>query len=34
MSGEFCDTIKMVHFSNANNSMELIKEDWINDFWY
>jgi hypothetical protein len=34
MSGEFCDTVKMVHFSNADNNMELIQEDWINDYWY
>ena len=34
LGGEFCDTIKMVHFSNANNKIELVEDDWIKDYWY
>ena len=34
MGGEFCETIKMVHFSNANNQIHTVNEDWINDYWY
>ena len=34
MGGEFCETIKMVHFSNANNQIHTVNEDWLNDYWY
>lgn len=34
LGGEFDECIKMVHFSNADNNMELIKDQWINNFWY
>ena len=34
MGGEFHETIKMVHFSDADNNMELVKDEWINDYWY
>jgi hypothetical protein len=34
MGGEFHEDIKMVHFSDSDNNMELVKDDWINDYWY
>ena len=34
MGGDFCDTIKMVHFSNSDNHMHKVDEHWIKDFWY
>jgi len=34
MGGDFCESIKMVHFSNSENQMHTVNEDWIKDFWY
>lgn len=34
MGGEFHDTIRMVHFSDSDNNMELVEDDWIKDYWY
>lgn len=34
MGGDFCDTIKMVHFSNSDNQMHKVDEHWIKDFWH
>ena len=35
MGGDFAETIKMVHFSNADNLITeaMEKHEWINDFW-
>jgi len=32
--GMFDERIKMVHFSNAENMIHAVEEDWIGDFWY
>jgi hypothetical protein len=24
----------MVHFSDSDNNMELVEDDWIKDYWY
>ena len=34
MGGDFCDTIKMVHFSNANNLIHNSDDNWVFDYWY
>jgi len=34
MGGEFHEDIKMVHFSDSDNNMELVEDDWIKDYWY
>lgn len=34
MGGNFCETIKMVHFSNSDNQMHKVNEHWIKDYWY
>ena len=33
MGGDFCDTIKMVHFSHSDNQMHKVDEHWIKDYW-
>ena len=35
MGGDFAESIKMVHFSNADNLIieAMEKHEWINDFW-
>ena len=33
MGDTFCESIKVVHFSNANNLIENYKEPWVNDYW-
>ena len=34
MGGEFHESIKMVHWTGSDNNMELVKDEWINDYWY
>ena len=34
LAGEFCESIKMVHFSNANNLIHNSDDDWVFDYWY
>lgn len=34
IGGDFCETIKMVHFSNVNNLIHNSDDDWVWDYWY
>lgn len=34
MLGEFDERIKMVHFTESNNSMSDVKDQWIEDYWF
>lgn len=34
IGNEFCESIKMVHFSNADNAMHHYENKWIKEYWY
>lgn len=33
LAGEFCNSIKMIHFSNSTNLIHTINEEWVQDHW-